>query len=158
MHQDISFWLFMLSPVSHQIRMTTRRHTDMPQAQKSDTPVQGDSHEVVTGARQLERSSHSRDLFRQAGSWAVDTISPARPTGSLQGTDLQTGLSTGRSPTPQVSSEADPAGRTFTVSQPPGSYGDCFKIRNWVLSAVIFMWAIVMHWGGALTGMDYVHE
>jgi len=49
------------------------------------------------------------------------------------------GLSTGHSPIPHLSSEADPAERTFTVTQTQMSYDNCLKNRNWVIPAVIFM-------------------
>lgn len=55
------------------------------------------------------------------------------------------GLSTGRSPTPHVISEADPAERAFSVTQLQMSYDNCLKIRNWVIPVVIFMCAIVTH-------------
>lgn len=88
-----------------------------------------------------------RPLYCKSGLGATSAISLGHPTGNYQRADLQMGLSTGHSPIPCVNSEADPAQRIFTMTQPQISYDNCLKIKNWVIPAVIFMWVTVMHWG-----------
>lgn len=101
------------------------------------TSVQGDPHR---GHGQTEIP------YCKAGLWPTSAIFLGHPTGNFQRADLQTGLSTGHSPTPHVNSEADPAQRTFIMTQTQISYDNCLKIKNWVVPAVIFMWVIVRHW------------
>lgn len=103
----------------------------MPKAQKeADVFVQGNPH---------RGSGQTGIPDCKAGLGATSAISLGHPTGNFQRADLQMDLSTGHSPIPHINSEADPAQRTFTMTQPQIPCDNCLKIKNWVIPAVIFM-------------------